>query len=153
ADARKKLEVPEAIANAFIGEVLASGGLESSLDNAIASLTIKADRAVDGAQDAYASIIQRMGTTLSANSTQNKSRREPFHWPLVFPEVFLAGGFSAVLGNPPYMAGRLISGKMEGLYLTYLSTLIGENPGQADLCTHFLRRAFTITREKGMLGL
>ncbi len=153
ADARKKLEVPEAIANAFIGEVFASGGFESSLDNAIASLTIKADRAVDGAQDAYASIIQRMGTTLSANSFQNTSRREPFHWPLAFPEVFLVGGFSAVLGNPPYMAGRLISGKLDGLYLAYLSTLIGENPGQADLCTHFLRRAFTITRKNGMLGL
>jgi hypothetical protein len=153
ADARKKLEVAEAIANAFIGEVFASGGFESSLDNAIASLTIKADRAVDGAQDAYASIIQRISTTLSAKSFQNKSRREPFHWPLAFPEVFLAGGFSAVLGNPPYMAGRLISGKLDGLYLSYLSKLIGENPGQADLCTHFLRRAFTITREKGMLGL
>lgn len=25
-----------------------------------------------------------------------------FHWPLEFPEVFLAGGFDAVVGNPPW---------------------------------------------------
>jgi hypothetical protein len=26
----------------------------------------------------------------------------PFHWPLEFPEVFLGGGFDAVVGNPPW---------------------------------------------------
>ena len=25
-----------------------------------------------------------------------------FHWPLEFPEVFAAGGFDVVLGNPPW---------------------------------------------------
>jgi hypothetical protein len=31
------------------------------------------------------------------------SRRHPFfHWPLEFPEVFTAGGFDVVMGNPPW---------------------------------------------------
>lgn len=25
-----------------------------------------------------------------------------FHWPLEFPDVFAAGGFDVVLGNPPW---------------------------------------------------
>lgn len=28
----------------------------------------------------------------------------PFHWELEFPDVFEAGGFHAVLGNPPYVS-------------------------------------------------
>ncbi len=35
----------------------------------------------------------------------------PFHWPLEFPEVFLAegrGGFDAFVGNPPFVGGRRI---------------------------------------------
>ncbi len=27
-----------------------------------------------------------------------------FHWPLAFPEVFAAGGFDVIVGNPPFLA-------------------------------------------------
>ncbi len=38
----------------------------------------------------------------------------PFHWPLEFPEVFLAqgrNGFDAFVGNPPFVGGQRIRGR------------------------------------------
>jgi hypothetical protein len=35
--------------------------------------------------------------------------RRFFHWPLAFPEVFAAGGFDIIIGNPPFMGGLKIS--------------------------------------------
>lgn len=35
--------------------------------------------------------------------------RRFFHWPLAFPEVFTAGGFDIIIGNPPFMGGLKIS--------------------------------------------
>jgi hypothetical protein len=42
-----------------------------------------------------------------------------FHWPLEFPEVFVAGsvwddpaGFGALVGNPPFIGGQRISGAL-----------------------------------------
>ena len=34
----------------------------------------------------------------------------PFHWFIEFPEAMAAGGFDAVIGNPPYIAKRKIEG-------------------------------------------
>jgi hypothetical protein len=31
---------------------------------------------------------------------------QPFHWEIAFPEVFHAGGFDAIIGNPPFLGGR-----------------------------------------------
>src|SRR5690606_14655670 len=48
ADARQKLEVPERIADTFIGEVFAAGVSGSGLENALASLAVQAGQAIDG---------------------------------------------------------------------------------------------------------
>jgi len=37
-------------------------------------------------------------------------RKRFFHWFLAFPEVMSAGGFDCVLGNPPYLGDKRISG-------------------------------------------
>src|SRR6218665_792490 len=42
ADARRRLEVPESIADAFIGEVFASGGSGTGLERTLTSLTVQA---------------------------------------------------------------------------------------------------------------
>lgn len=48
--------------------------------------------------------------------------RRPFHWPLVFPEVFCRenGGFDAFVGNPPFLGGQMISGVFGSAYHNYL---------------------------------
>ncbi len=80
---------------------------------------------------------------------------KPFNWELEFPEVFESKnpGFDAIIGNPPF-AGKntIINGNLEG-YLDWLKIVHPESHGNADLVAHFFRRAFTITRKGGTLGL
>lgn len=106
AEARRKLEVPEYIADAFIGEVFAAGGDSAKLENALASLSAQADQVIGGVQESLASIRRTVSFTLSADLPIGKPARKPFHWPLEFPEVFdsSAPGFDATLGNPPWGA-------------------------------------------------
>jgi methylase of polypeptide subunit release factors len=101
ADARQRLEIPEHIADAFLGEVLASGGNENALGNAVASLTIQAERAIAGNRDSIATILRRADEALNVDLPSGKPGRHPLHWPLEFPEVFLRQrpGFDALVGN------------------------------------------------------
>src|SRR5690606_5584095 len=92
------------IADAFIGEVLASSGNDTALENASASLAIQAGEAIDGDRNAIDDLIKRAKFALSVDLPARKEGRRPFHWPLEFPEVYAASrpGFSAVVGNPPW---------------------------------------------------
>ncbi len=68
--------------------------------------------------------------------------RTPLHWPLVFPEVFERGGFDAVIGNPPFLGGKKISGALGSAYREYLVEVIGRGVrGNADLVAYFVLRA------------
>jgi hypothetical protein len=79
----------------------------------------------------------------------------PFHWEIEYPEVFDREnpGFDGMVGNPPFMGGKNISGSLGGSYLTWLTEFFPESGGQADLCAYFYRRAFLFLREMGCLGL
>ena len=84
----------------------------------------------------------------------------PFHWEMEFPEVFtvdakgnVTGGFDVIVGNPPFMGGRTISEAHGDRYLDWLLTVHPESHGNADLSAHFFRRAFTLLRPSGCLGL
>ncbi len=48
--------------------------------------------------------------------------RNPFHWPLEFPEVFAGHevGFAAMMGNPPFQGGSKITGALGTDYRDYL---------------------------------
>jgi hypothetical protein len=70
-----------------------------------------------------------------------------FHWPLEFPEVIVKrGGFDAFVGNPPFMAGRAITGQLGDFYLDVLRSLAGGSVGQTDLCAYFFLRSFGLLR-------
>ncbi|RZS32203.1 hypothetical protein EV193_11344 [Herbihabitans rhizosphaerae] len=79
----------------------------------------------------------------------------PLHWPLEFPEVMNRGGFDAVVGNPPFIGGTLISGAVGKDVSSYLSSTIlaGETAGgRGDLCAYFLRRNIDIAAG-GRIGI
>lgn len=67
-----------------------------------------------------------------------------FHWFLEFPEVFAKGGFDCILGNPPYLGGKKISGSFSSNFLEVLHYLFDGVGGQADLITYFIRRINSI---------
>lgn len=79
----------------------------------------------------------------------------PFHWQLEFPEVFEGSraGFDAIIGNPPFLGGTLIGAKMGLRYHEYLIQQYMPATGLVDLIAFFLRRAFSLLREGGALGL
>ncbi|MFO7853453.1 MAG: type IIL restriction-modification enzyme MmeI [Bacteroidales bacterium] len=76
-----------------------------------------------------------------------------FHWFLEFPEVFQKGGFDCVLGNPPYLGGKKISGNFGDQYLNTIHYLFEGIRGQSDLITYFLRRIFSLINVRGILSI
>jgi hypothetical protein len=79
----------------------------------------------------------------------------PFHWEIEFPEAYSSDrpGFNAVLGNPPFLGGRLISGTMGDSYLDWLLLHARASVGQADLAAHFVDQARRQCCSGGTLGL
>ncbi|WP_324623180.1 Eco57I restriction-modification methylase domain-containing protein [Delftia lacustris] len=155
ADARRRLEVPECIADAFIGDVFASAG-GTALENALASLTIQAGQAIDGDREVLASMRRRSVVALSTDLSADKPARRPFHWPLEFPEVFARerGGFDGIVGNPPFLGGQRITGVAGTAFRDWLVAHIAEGRrGSADLVAYFFLRAWSLLREGGGFGL
>jgi hypothetical protein len=106
-------------------------------------------------------------------AAREAAARRFFHWELVFPEVFFgrdgrrdpAGGFDAVLGNPPWDALRADTGDAEAraerrpdrlARLRFLreSGVYGlQGQGHVNQYQLFLERALSILRPGGRLGL
>jgi hypothetical protein len=79
---------------------------------------------------------------------------QPFHWPLVFPEVFTTGGFDAIIGNPPFLGGKKISGALGSAYREHLVEFVGRSVrGNADLIAYFVLRAHDLLHRLGQCGL
>jgi hypothetical protein len=83
--------------------------------------------------------------------------REPFHWPLAFPEIFAdttTPGFDAIIGNPPFRGGSMLSGTYGSDYLAWLQRWDGRGTkGNVDLVGRFLLRTERLLSERGQLGL
>lgn len=79
----------------------------------------------------------------------------PFHWPLAFPEVFTREnpGFDAMVGNPPFIGGTMISTANGGEYLEWITTVTPESGNRTDLVAYFFRRSFDLIRQGGHAGL
>lgn len=156
ADAGRKLELPEVITDAFIAEVFASGGSDTDLENALTLLRVQAEQAINGDCDVIALISCRSIVALSIDLPTDRPARRPFHWPLEFPEVFARerGGFDGMVGNPPFLGGKRITGVAGSAYRDWLVAHIAERRrGSADLVAYFFLRAWSLLREGGGFGL
>lgn len=95
------------------------------------------------------------GPTEEFQQIAAKERRgqRMFHWPLEFPEVIVRrGGFDAFVGNPPFRAGRFLSGDLGVPYLCFLQYPPYFHKGQADFCASFCMRAFVLMNAQGVEG-
>lgn len=80
--------------------------------------------------------------------------RRCMHWSLTFPEVMSNGGFSALIGNPPFIGGKKFSEFLGEDYKKYLvKILANERRGSADLSAYFVLRANELTTPGGYFGL
>ena len=82
--------------------------------------------------------------------------RQPFHWPLEFPEVFWdrgARGLDVIVGNPPFAGKNALLAMGGRVYLDWLKAAHPGSHGNADYAAHFLRRAGTLLAGHGAFGL
>lgn len=150
--ARHALELPELIADAFIGDILAANGRE--IDST--ALSIEAGRAMAGDRDQIEMLRERALQAYNNGVQPGKRPRRPFHWPLEYPEVFNREhpGFDAFVGNPPFLGGKKISGAFGTLYQTYLVNHVTlDNPSSVDFVVHFFLRVHSLLRQGGHSGL
>jgi hypothetical protein len=74
-------------------------------------------------------------------------RINPFDWEKEFPEIFQRGGFSVVVGNPPYVRQEGLvkfKGYFQKHYKVYQST--------ADLYSYFIERGMSLLRDGGIFS-
>ncbi|WP_245816340.1 Eco57I restriction-modification methylase domain-containing protein [Lentzea albidocapillata] len=82
-------------------------------------------------------------------------RWKPLHWIIEAPDVMIDnGGFDAVVGNPPFLGGKKISGAVSTEVREWLvNQLAGGTKGNADLVAYFFLRATSLLQRKGTVGL
>jgi hypothetical protein len=152
--ARKKLGGVELVADAMIGEVLISCGRAGNLDTAFNTLAGLAQEFLNGDEKIGKAIERQARQTLSIDLPAGKPSRRPLHWPLEFPEVFEIGGFDGIVGNPPFMGNKKITGTLGHPYRDYLvQELAKGKTGLADLCTYFFLRAYILIKDHCNFGL
>ena len=151
-EARRALVLPELIADALVGEVLAASG--KGIDTAV--LSIESGAALEGDDNKVSALERRAHKGLGSDLPAGKPRRRPLHWPLEFPEVFGRDnrGFDAIVGNPPFAGGQKITGAFGVCYRNYLVNYIADGvKGSADLVAYFFLHAFQLLRQNASFGL
>jgi len=152
-DARKKLKAAELLADAFIGVIFAADG--GDVETRIVALAADAERVVKGEERAM-DTLARCATKDFAKDSPSSGTRRPFHWPLEFPDVFrgTSPGFDAIVGNPPFLGGKRITGVAGDAYRNWLVACVASGRrGSADLVAYFFLRAWSLLSEGGGFGL
>lgn len=99
-------------------------------------------------------LAARADAWLNAGRPDGAPPRHCLHWPLAFPEVFdRRGAFDAIVGNPPFLGGKRISGLFGNDFREYCFRYVAnETKGNADLVAYFLLRASTLSSYFGLLS-
>lgn len=81
-------------------------------------------------------------------------RWEPLHWCLAVPEVMQRGGFDSIVGNPPFLGGKRVSGALGGPIREWFVNVISDGvKGNSDLAAYFFLRSSELLRPTGSFGL
>jgi type I restriction-modification system DNA methylase subunit len=75
-----------------------------------------------------------------------------FDWHLEFPEIFKAGGFDVVIGNPPYVDSELMV-KSNPIERNFISQNYESAQGNWDLFVPFYQKAFDLLKPKGFCSM
>ena len=93
-------------------------------------------------------------SALRAMAVKERRGKRMFHWPLEFPEVCVQrGGFDAFVGNPPFMGGTVAKNVFGETYKKFISNVLGQCHGNADIAAWFFRNAGLKLRDAGVFGL
>src|ERR1039457_3586828 len=81
---------------------------------------------------------------MSLADEEERYRVNVFDWAAEFPDIFKAGGFDAVVGNPPYVRQESLSG-----FKAYFETHYEAFDGVADLFAYFMEKAVKLLAPDG----
>ncbi|WP_030902878.1 Eco57I restriction-modification methylase domain-containing protein [Streptomyces sp. NRRL F-5126] len=162
ASVREKTRRASVFADLVVGAALAGAGRGEKEQDRLSFAAVTAAHAVADAGDdgeLAAAELERAGELargwLATGKPEGAFEREPVHLPLVFPEVWdERGGFDAVVGNPPFLGGKKLTGSLGVAYREQLVEWLGRGArGNADLVAYFLLRAHELLCEIGQTGL
>jgi hypothetical protein len=153
-ESRELIQLPILLADALVGIELA----ETTVRTRNARTEVLAGLAHEAAHgnDAVRSKIRNEAIGNLATDSPSGRPQIPFHWPLEFPEVFGRenGGFDAVVGNPPFLGGKRISGANGKAFREFIvRNIAGGRKGSADLVSYFFLSSFVHIRNGGGFGL
>lgn len=103
-------------------------------------------------RDLLAGTKTLQGSRSVAKANTIASEKRFFHWFLEFPKVFTNGGFSCILGNPPFLGNRKLKSTFGEDYLEWLKFTYAP-AGSVDLVTYFYRRIFTLISDHSFQAL
>jgi hypothetical protein len=78
---------------------------------------------------------------------EERKRINAFDWKAEFPHVMAAGGFDAVIGNPPYVRQESLKEQKE-----YFQTHYAVYQGTADLYAYFIEKGISLLRPGGIFS-
>jgi hypothetical protein len=79
---------------------------------------------------------------------EERYRVNVFDWNKEFPQVFRAGGFDVVIGNPPYVRQESLSD-----FKAYFERHYEASDSSADLYAYFMEKGVTLLREGGLFSI
>lgn len=145
------------VGDAILAAALPFGGKPGrQLDDVFKTMSMQLHDAfpADGSDGDSSSLVERIDSGLAPVVETDYVRWEPLHWVVEIPDVLISnGGFDAIVGNPPFLAGKKIATAYGANLEQWLKQDLAGQKGSADLCAHFIRRARTLLNSSGVLGL
>ena len=86
------------------------------------------------------------GKQMNLLDPEEAQRVNVFDWQAEYPDIFKAGGFDAVIGNPPYLYS---AGKA---YSEYMNKNYQLSEYQTDYYVYFIEKALTLSRKNGQFA-
>lgn len=87
------------------------------------------------------------GKQMNLMAPEEARRVNAFDWQAEFPKIFRAGGFDAVIGNPPYVRQESLGDDKE-----YFQKHFNVYHGIADLYAYFIEQGVSLLRASGLFG-
>ena len=154
---QRDLEPLKGLADAVIAAGLDAGGRSGKKrEEAYESLRVAVSRAYPAEGEADTSMLEAiLERGLTPTVPTDYEHWHCIHWPLELPDVIQDhGGFDAIIGNPPFLGGKKISGANGVNLREWYVLVVGEGrKGNADLVAYFFLRALSLLRPMGTLGL
>ncbi|MER7760235.1 DNA methyltransferase [Streptomyces sp. NPDC097619] len=161
ASVREKTRQASVFADLVVGAALAGAGRAEKDQDQLSFAAVTAAHAVSDVVDdeeLAAAELRRAETLargwLATGKPAAAFEREPVHLPLVFPEVWEErGGFDAVVGNPPFLGGTMISGASGSVYQKFIGQYVARRvANRCDLVGYFVLRAHEIGNAECRIG-